>query len=169
MNYVNIITLLDNFSNIHIDVKRFKSDTLDKLSDTSNMSESFPLLYAVPINQKVSKNVNQYKSNEFIFDIYCLVPKIYLETEEDDVVLLNQTNNNLNQTQKILSDLYYYFEDTEGLEFLQDVNLTPVNNYTSDVLQGWYGRFYFSTDVEECEIENAVDVNNGELPIRITR
>jgi hypothetical protein len=39
MNYINVLQIIEDFANQHPGVKRFKSDTLDRIEDFTNHDE----------------------------------------------------------------------------------------------------------------------------------
>lgn len=159
MNYTNIIQLFEQFADKHLMVQRFKSDSYDKLSDFSNESESFPILYVIPQLSTPVKTVNGYNLIRSTFQVYCLVPRIDLIPTEDDVILLNQTNNNINICTKIITDLYYSLDRLDEIDIVGDVNVTVANNVGTDYLQGVQGLFTFelpNTDI--CELPMMSDL-----------
>lgn len=153
MKYTQIVQLLEQFANKHKDVQRFKADTLDRLPDFEMESEAFPIIYAVPtIPYSGVNSTSGYKYKRYTFDIHCLVPRIDTDdTDLDNVILLNQTTANINQTSQILFDLYEAVDALFEIEMPFDVTLTPVNNYANSKLQGVRGTFTFEVDSEDTE------------------
>lgn len=152
MNYINIIKLFEQFANKHKVITRFKSDTLSELPDFTSQNEKFPILYIVPVSQNIIKYISGYKSIRYTFNIYCLTPIIQLKKEESNNVLLNQTNINTEITSQVLIDLYNCIDDLDELEFVYDVTLYPVNNYSNSSLQGLYGIYTFDVEYTNCDI-----------------
>lgn len=151
MNYMNVIHYFADFANNDLRINKFGSDTLDKLPNFADKDEKFPLLYVVPINQYKINNVNGYKANRFIFNIYCLSPIIQI-FESDESVNTNQTSININETFTILSDLYTKMEESNMFDFITDIVAYPINNYANNSLQGVYATFTFDVEDVRCEI-----------------
>lgn len=138
MNYVNIIQLFNQFAVKHKMVKRFRSDNLSQLPDFTNEKESFPILYVVPINNIKKNYGNGYRSTQYIFNVYCAVPIIQLDTNENNNILLNQTNLNLQLTSQILNDMFASMYDLDEFDVLYDLMTYPISNYGNSSLQGMY-------------------------------
>ena len=149
-NYINIVEMIKQFSDKHMDVKRFKSGTLDQFPDFGDEDESYPIIYSVFKNHNINNYDSGYKSITYTFDIYCLVPRIDVIPSESNDILLNQNNNNFNQTSIILNELYYSLDDI--YEFSDQIYLYPVHNYLNGLCEGMYGTFTFEVEYNICNI-----------------
>lgn len=150
MNLINIVNLFKQFSDKHPGVQRFKNDTTDKISLFCNEKESFPVLYSTLINNYNLKYDNGFRASRFVFEVNVLVPKIMLTPEQDNDILLNQTNVNLSECINIITDLFNAIEGLDLIEIIGDVNATYKNNYGGDLLQGVTA--IFTLDMEDDDV-----------------
>lgn len=152
MNYINVIQIIETFADLHPGVKRFKSDTLDRIEDFTNHGEDFPLLYMVLNNISKLKTLSEYTADVYSFNIYALTPRIDIDLDLDNKVLLNQTNRNLSLTYGILTDLINYLDNLDYNDIYIDYSLisNPVNNITKDRLQGVYLTVQIQVSTDNC-------------------
>lgn len=152
MNYINIINMFKNFAISHPGIRRFRSDTQDMISNFVIENESFPVMYVTYLNSTTNSNDNYYKYRNWTFNVYILVPKIDLETSENDDILLNVTNNNINDTLRIIDDLFFKLQDEESIDNVT-ISHSYVNNYTSSVTSGIGATLSFDTEyIDDCYI-----------------
>lgn len=149
MNYINIIEMFANYANLHPGLKRFRSDTLDIISSFTIENESFPIMYVTFEGATVNKNDAGYKYITWTFNTYILTTKIDLPVEETNNILLNVTNNNTNDTQRILNDLFYTLSEEDDIDISSSMSSNYINNYTTSKLSGVVGTFVFDTDYED--------------------
>jgi len=152
MNYINVLQIIEDFANQHPGVKRFKSDTLDRIEDFTNHDEDFPLLYAVLNNVMKIKTLAEYNADVYSFNVYCLTARIDINLERDNKLVLNQTNRNLSLTYSILCDLIDYLDNQDDNDVYIDYSLisNPVNNITKDRLQGVYITIQIQVTGDNC-------------------
>lgn len=112
MTYKELIEKFELFANSHVDISRFKCDTLDRMDNFSNESERFPLFYIAPINSVQNFYNTNYKSISYSFRAFFLVPRIDLEnTKLDNNINLNQTTTNLNQCEMIMRHFTLFLDN----------------------------------------------------------
>lgn len=160
MNYINIITVFEEFKQQNLLLQRFRSDTLDRINNFSNESELFPILYAVPISVTdfINHQVN-YSYKIYNFNLYCLVKRVEVVDDEDlpedfENIFDNQTNINLNHTEKILIDLISFirnYNESDGIEIGMVSQLIPINNFGVDKLQGYRINININIDLDLCD------------------
>lgn len=152
MNYINVLQIIEDFANQHPGVKRFKSDTLDRIEDFTNNGEDFPLLYAVLNNVMKIKTLAEYNADVYSFNVYALTARIDIELQRDNKTILNQTNRNLSLTYGILSDMVDYLDAQDINDVYIDYSLisNPVNNITKDRLQGVYITIQIQVTKDNC-------------------
>lgn len=154
MNIKSIVRLIDNFANQHINVKRFKFDTLDRMPDFTGYNEAYPVLYAVLTNLN-KYNTNSYNYIVYTLNIYCVVPRYDVIPKEDNIIDLNQTLNNTDITSHILNDLINYLDDQDDNNiFVESGVMLPINNYTNTDVQGLMMTF----NIEVSDFSNFCEI-----------
>ena len=149
MKYKDIIREFEIFANVHPDVAKFKSDTVDRLDNFSNENEVFPMLYVSPISNVPIIYPSEYSATIFSFRAFVLVPRIDLEEIAlDNDINLNQTNTNLEQCQLIINHFKTHLNKIiEELSF----GAQPLNEFGIDRLQGWSLDFDIEVPTSDCE------------------
>lgn len=160
----SIVRLIDNFARQHMNVKRFKFDTLDRMPDFTGYAEAYPVLYAVLTNLN-KYNTNSYNYLVYTLNIYCGVPRFDIIPKEDNDIELNQTLNNMDIASHILNDLVNYLdEQDENNIFVESGVMIPINNYTNTDVQGLM--MTFNIEVSDfsnfCEIPLIADEEYNE-------
>lgn len=140
-SYIRVLTILELFAKEHLQIKRFASDFPEQLPNFSSESEQYPILFVSPNNSVFKQN-----QNTFDLTIYCY-----------DLIQDGRGNINtiLSDTNTILNDLYLWLRDGEvgGLEVLNDINCTPINNSLLDYVAGWQMTLSIEVDTYNvCEI-----------------
>jgi hypothetical protein len=124
-SYNTVTNALQQFANAHLSLKRFSVSFSEQFNNFSTSDNSFPILYAVPIDVNMQEYINT-----MTFRIYCV-----------DILQKDRTNEAtvLNDTLLVLRDLYNWITSADN-----EINLTntptayPVNNFLVDFTVGWY-------------------------------
>ena len=140
-SYIRVLTALELFSKEHLQVKRFASDFPEQLPNFSSETEQYPILFVSPTNSIFKRNQNTFELTIYCYDLI-----------QDG---RNNINTILSDTNTILNDLYLWLRDGEvgGLEVLNDINCTPINNSLLDYVAGWQMNLVIDVDTYNvCEI-----------------
>ncbi len=141
-SYTTIINSLNQFSDNHLSVRRFKTSFFEQFDNFSTADNIFPIIYAVPSDVSMDQYVNRY-----FFRVYVV-----------DILQKDRTNeaNVLNDTLLILRDLYNWLKISDnGLNVTDGARAIPVNNFLVDFTVGWY---------IDIEIEGLAESNDCSIP-----
>ena len=124
--YNTIVNSLNQFSENHLSIKRFKCSFFEQMDNFSTSGISFPILYAIPNDVSFEENIDVMS-----FRVYCV-----------DVLQKDRSNEQtiLNETLLILRDLTNWFkqDDYNNLNILNNPRAIPVNNFLTEFTTGWY-------------------------------
>ena len=130
--YNTIVNSLNQFSENHLSIKRFKCSFFEQMDNFSTSGNSFPILYAIPNDVSFEENIDVMS-----FRVYCV-----------DVLQKDRSNEQtiLNETLLILRDLTNWFkqDDYNNLNILNNPRAIPVNNFLTEFTTGWYIDLYVS-------------------------
>ena len=140
-SYIRVLTALELFSKEHLQVKRFASDFPEQLPNFSSETEQYPILFVSPTNSIFKRNQNTFELTIYCYDL--------IQDGRDNI------NTILSDTNTILNDLYLWLRDGDvgGLDVLNDINCTPINNALLDYVGGWQMNLVIEVDTYNvCEI-----------------
>jgi hypothetical protein len=128
-SYNQIIDFINDFADSHIQIKRFDEGFRADLNDFAKEDNNFPLLYAEPINQVITNQIQRYRIR-----LYCL-----------DLLAIDKSNRRdiLSDTLQIMNDFYNHVKN----ELSYDYNISnsptciPVQNITIEGIGGWQTEF----------------------------
>jgi hypothetical protein len=140
--YNTVINSLNQFSEAHLSLKRFKSSFFEQIDNFSTSGNTFPILYAIPNDVVFDENIDRMSFRVYVVDI--------LQKDRSNEQSI------LNETLLILRDLTNWFrEDTTiDLNILNNPRCTPVNNFGVDFTVGWYADYEIEVtqSTSECSI-----------------
>lgn len=142
--YNQIINNLNFFAENHFQVGSWSSGFQPRLNDAlENNSDLSILFFQI---QSVANNSN---TQDYRFRIYCLDAK-----QKDNY----NTQDGLSDTLQILTDLrkwliYNIENNNEQWSLTNTSTITPVNNYTNDLLVGWYMDITISSGLIESDCD----------------
>ena len=140
--YNTIINSLDQFSQAHLGLRRFKSSFFEQIDNFSTEGNSFPILYAIPNDVVFDENIDRMS-----FRVYCV-----------DILQKDRSNEQsiLNETLLVLRDLTNWFREdtTNNLNILNNPRAIPINNFGVDFTVGWYADYEIeiTPETSECSI-----------------
>ena len=140
-SYIRVLTALELFSKEHLQVKRFASDFPEQLPNFSSETEQYPIIFVSPTNSIFKRNQNTFELTIYCYDL--------IQDGRDNI------NTILSDTNTILNDLYLWLRDGDvgGLEVLNEINCTPINNALLDYVAGWQMNLVIEVDTYNvCEI-----------------
>lgn len=128
-SYISLLQAIELFSSSHLQVKRFVSDFPSETPNLVTDDEAFPVLLVSPSNSIFDANITT-----FTIDVYCY-----------DIIQKDRSNLNsiLSDTNLILNDLKLWLTDgdLEGIDVIESVAATPINNALLDYAAGWVASF----------------------------
>ena len=129
ITYTTLIQIIESFASEHLEVRRFKADFAEQITNFGTEDTGYPILYCGPnsaaFNSESSSDYSQFTLNLYSFDLII-----------DD---RKNINTILNTTSLILNDLHKYFKDgeIEGVTLINASQLQPLNNSLLDFAAGW--------------------------------
>jgi hypothetical protein len=140
--YNTVINSLNQFSEAHLSLKRFKSSFFEQIDNFSTSGNTFPILYAIPNDVVFDENIDRMSFRVYVVDI--------LQKDRSNEQSI------LNETLLILRDLTNWFrqDTTNNLNILNNPRCTPVNNFGVEFTVGWYADYEIEVtqSTSECSI-----------------
>ncbi len=142
-SYNTINAALYQFAANHLSLKRYNMSFFEQFDNFSTSGNSFPILYAVPVQVSFEKEIDVHTVRIYAIDI------LQKDRSNESVIL--------NETLLILRDLTNWFKMdlNNPLNILNQPRATPVNNFLVDYTVGWY---------IDIDIEADADTNDCVIP-----
>lgn len=124
-SFKEVVNEFQTASDAHLAINTFHYGTIDKL-DASTQNIAYPYIFLRPL----SSQGLQDNTRTLTFEMYSLdIPKL---TDTDDLQIMSDT-------EQYVYDLISYFRDgaNQQTEWIDLVNITPVNEAFNDRTFGW--------------------------------
>jgi len=141
-NFNQVVDALNQFSNAHLSLKRFKTSFFEQIDNFATAENSFPILYVVPGDVSFENEIDVMS-----FRVYCV-----------DILQKDRSNEQpiLNETLLVLRDLVNWIRmtDTLDLNVVGTPRAVPINNFLTEFTVGFYIDLAVETSPEtnDCSI-----------------
>ena len=141
-NFNQVVDALNQFSNAHLSLKRFKTSFFEQIDNFATAENSFPILYVVPGDVNFENEIDVMS-----FRVYCV-----------DILQKDRSNEQpiLNETLLVLRDLVNWIRmtDTLDLNVVGTPRAVPINNFLTEFTVGFYIDLAVETSPEtnDCSI-----------------
>lgn len=141
-NFNQVVDALNQFSNAHLSLKRFKTSFFEQIDNFATAENSFPILYVVPGDVNFEEQIDVMS-----FRVYCV-----------DILQKDRSNEQsiLNETLLVLRDLVNWIRETSTLDLnvVGTPRAVPINNFLTEFTVGFYIDLAVETSPEtnDCSI-----------------
>jgi len=133
-SFQEVVNTFQDACNAHLAINTFHFGTIDKL-DSSSQNVQYPYIFLRPLSSPGLQN----NIRTLAFEMYSLdIPKL---TDNDVLPIMSDT-------EQYVYDLVSYFRDgaNQQTEWIDLINITPVNEAFNDRTYGWVATINFKEE-----------------------